>query len=134
MARLTRPARSSTASTDRSTGSSASGAAVANGANASSPIIATVTGVLQWLHGYIVEILMHDTAMMLMGLGACCKFIELVVLRTDYSVVRFLFSILGGILIAAGSGLVTWSTIQAIREHWAAAAAEKAVALSKKAR
>jgi hypothetical protein len=56
-----------------------------------------------------------DPAMLLMAVGAVCKFIELVVLRTEFNVLRFGFSIAGGLLIAAGSALVSLGLIHSMR-------------------
>jgi hypothetical protein len=55
-----------------------------------------------------------DLAMTFMLLGALCKFLELVVIREGIQ--RYVHAALGGLLIAIGSGLVTWNSIMAIRQ------------------
>lgn len=58
-----------------------------------------------------------DTAIFQMAVGALYKFIELVILRNNYSVVRWLFSIFGGVHIATGAGLMARLTIMQILAH-----------------
>jgi predicted permease len=55
-----------------------------------------------------------DLAMVLMLLGAVCKFFELGVFREGIQ--RYVSAALGGLLIAIGSALVTWNSIVAIRQ------------------
>ncbi len=62
----------------------------------------------------VLEAVLTDVSMTLMALGALFKFLELVVLRDDFSAPRFFCSIVGGVLIAAGSGTVTMTTLEAI--------------------
>ncbi len=53
-----------------------------------------------------------DVAMTFMLLGAFCKFLELVVIRDGIH--RYMSAALGGLMIAIGSGLVTWNSVSAI--------------------
>uniref|UniRef100_A0A7S1R2V5 Uncharacterized protein n=1 Tax=Neobodo designis TaxID=312471 RepID=A0A7S1R2V5_NEODS len=53
-----------------------------------------------------------DIAMTFMLLGAFCKFLELVVIRDGIH--RYMSAALGGLMIAIGSGLVTWNSVSAI--------------------
>jgi hypothetical protein len=54
-----------------------------------------------------------DWAMLSMGIGAFCKFVELVLLRDSYH--RYGFAISGGLMIALGAVMVTISTVRSIR-------------------
>ena len=56
--------------------------------------------------------LQPDWAMTFMLLGAFFKFLELVVIRDGVN--RYISAAVGGLMIAIGSGLVTWNSLVAI--------------------
>ena len=53
-----------------------------------------------------------DLAMTFMLIGAFFKFLELIVIRDGIN--RYMCAAVGGLMIAVGSGLVTWNSLAAI--------------------